>query len=173
MPMLFSLRQRLLPDEKLFAFLDDLSLSCQPVRAEPTRDVLRQELWSHAKICIHHRRPKCATVVASALHNPPNCAPPRHVALAAPLLVDPCQLRPPNRASNASRQLAIDVSLVSALCGDDSRVGAAGEAEWGSRWLAGGKSARTVNSLATRDALVLWVIEEVWMASGPLNRCNL
>ena len=39
--------------------------------------------------------------------------------------VEPCQLRPPSRASSASSQLAIDVSLVSALRGDDSRVGAA------------------------------------------------
>ena len=67
MPMLFCLGQhgalraiaeRLLPGEKLFAYLDDLYVVCQPDRVGDVHTIVGQELWRHAKISVHHGKTK-------------------------------------------------------------------------------------------------------------------
>ena len=67
MPMLFCLGQhgalraiaeRLLPGEKLFAYLDDLYVVCQPDRVGDVHTIIGQELWRHAKISVHHGKTK-------------------------------------------------------------------------------------------------------------------
>ena len=63
MPMLFSLgqqaaleaiKQRLRDDEKLFAFLDDLTVVCRPDRVADVTSIVSQELQAHAHISVHH-----------------------------------------------------------------------------------------------------------------------
>ena len=63
MPMLFSLgkhaaltaiAERLEDGERLLAFLDDLHVVTTPLRAVAVHEVLREELWRHAKISVHH-----------------------------------------------------------------------------------------------------------------------
>ena len=63
MPILFSLGQhaaltaiaeRLEDDERLLAFLDDLCVVTTPRRSVAVLEVLREELWRHAKISVHH-----------------------------------------------------------------------------------------------------------------------
>ena len=63
MPMLFSLGQhaaltaiaeRLEDGERLLAFLDDLYVVTTPLRSVAVHEVLREELWRHAKISVHH-----------------------------------------------------------------------------------------------------------------------
>ena len=63
MPMLFSLGQhaaltaiaeRLEDGERLLAFLDDLYEVTTPLRSVAVHEVLREELWRHAKISVHH-----------------------------------------------------------------------------------------------------------------------
>ena len=67
MPLLFSLGQQralraiagqLKDGERLFAFLDDLFVSCQPARVAEIHRVMRIELWTHSKISIHHGKTK-------------------------------------------------------------------------------------------------------------------
>ena len=67
MPLLFSLGQQralraiagqLKDGERLFAFLDDLYVSCQPARVAEIHRVMRIELWTHSKISIHHGKTK-------------------------------------------------------------------------------------------------------------------
>ena len=62
MPALCSLGQhgaleaiagRLLPSERLFAFLDDLYIVCRPERVVDVYNIVDVELWNHAKIQIH------------------------------------------------------------------------------------------------------------------------
>ena len=63
MPMLFSLgehpafeaiRRRLLDDEKLLAYLDDVTVMCQPDRVSAVIAIMAEELARHAHISIHH-----------------------------------------------------------------------------------------------------------------------
>ena len=67
MPLLFSLGQqralraiagKLKDGERLFVFLDDLYVSCQPARVAEIHRVMRIELWTHSKISIHHGKTK-------------------------------------------------------------------------------------------------------------------
>ena len=67
MPMLFSLGQhealeaisgRLLPEERLFAYLDDLHVVCQPARVAEVHTAVREELWRCAKISLHRWKTK-------------------------------------------------------------------------------------------------------------------
>ena len=62
MPMLFSLGQhaalmavaaRLQDGEKLLAFLDDLYIVTSPDRTVEVHNILREELWRHARISVH------------------------------------------------------------------------------------------------------------------------
>ena len=62
MPALYSLGQhgvleaiarRLLPTERLFAFVDDLYIVCRPERVVDVYNIVDVELWNHAKIQIH------------------------------------------------------------------------------------------------------------------------
>ena len=62
MPALFALgqhralvavRERLLPDEHLLAFHDDVYIVCRPDRVVPIHALLRAQLWHHARIQIH------------------------------------------------------------------------------------------------------------------------
>ena len=63
MPMLFSLGQhaalvaiseRLEDGERLLAFLDDLYVVSTPERTVAVHNILREELWQHAKISVHN-----------------------------------------------------------------------------------------------------------------------
>ena len=63
MPLLFSLglhrslcavSDRLLPTERLLAFLDDLYVICSPERVSHVYRVLQEELWVHSRIQMHH-----------------------------------------------------------------------------------------------------------------------
>ena len=67
MPLLFSLGQQralraiageLQAGERLFAFLDDLYVSCQPARVAAIHRLMRVELWRHSKISVHHGKTK-------------------------------------------------------------------------------------------------------------------
>ena len=67
MPVLFSLGKhvalkaishRLLPEERLFALLDDLSVACQPARVAEVQTAMREELWRCVKITLHHGKTK-------------------------------------------------------------------------------------------------------------------
>ena len=60
MPMLFSLglhaalvviSERLEDGERLLAFFDDLHVVSTPERTVAVHNMLREELWRHAKIC--------------------------------------------------------------------------------------------------------------------------
>ena len=62
MPALFSLGQhnalvavqhQLEQDERMFAFLDDIYVTARPDRVVPIFNLLRRELWTHARIQIH------------------------------------------------------------------------------------------------------------------------
>ena len=62
MPMLFSLGQhaalmavaaRLQDGEKLLTFLDDLYIVTSPGRTVEVHNILREELWRHARISVH------------------------------------------------------------------------------------------------------------------------
>ena len=44
--------------EKLFAYLDDLCVACQPDRVGDVHTAIGQELWRHAKISVHHEKIK-------------------------------------------------------------------------------------------------------------------
>ena len=68
MPALFSLgqpnawvavQQQLGHDERLFAFLDDIYVTSRLDRVVPIFNVLRRELWTHARIQIHLGKTKC------------------------------------------------------------------------------------------------------------------
>ena len=63
MPFLFALglhraltavRGRLLPSEKVFAFLDDFCVICSPHRVLEVHQILEEELRNHAQISLHH-----------------------------------------------------------------------------------------------------------------------
>ena len=63
MPLLFALglhraltavRERLLPSEKVFAFLDDVYVICAPHRVLEVHRILEEELQNHAQISLHH-----------------------------------------------------------------------------------------------------------------------
>ena len=63
MPLLFALglhrafttvRERLLPSEKVFAFLDDVYVICAPHRVLAVHRILEEELQNHAQISLHH-----------------------------------------------------------------------------------------------------------------------
>ena len=67
MPLLFSLGQhsaldavisRLQEGERLFAFLDDLYILCDPGRVAEVHTILEEELWRHARIQIHQGKTK-------------------------------------------------------------------------------------------------------------------
>ena len=67
MPLLFSLGQhaalsavasRLEEGQRLFAFLDDLCVLCDPTRVLDVFAILQQELWRHAGIQIHQGKTK-------------------------------------------------------------------------------------------------------------------
>ena len=62
MPMLFSLglhaalmalAARLREGERLLAFLDDLYIVTSPDRTVEVHNILREELWCHARISLH------------------------------------------------------------------------------------------------------------------------
>ena len=70
MPVLFALGQhnalvtlqlRLTPQERLFAFLDDIYVVCSPDRVLPIFQALEVELWVHSRIQIHQGRPNSGT----------------------------------------------------------------------------------------------------------------
>ena len=44
--------------ERLFAFLDDLYVSCQQARIAAIHRLMRIELWRHSKISVHHGKTK-------------------------------------------------------------------------------------------------------------------
>ena len=65
MPALFSvgqhsalvaMQEQLGPDERLFAFLDDIHVPSSPNRVVPIFNILRREFWTHARIQIHLRK---------------------------------------------------------------------------------------------------------------------
>ena len=66
MPLLFSLGphsldaviSRLDEGERLFAFLDDLYVLCDPGRVAEAHSILEEELWRHARIQIHQGKTK-------------------------------------------------------------------------------------------------------------------
>ena len=67
MPLLFSLGQhsalnavtsRLEEGERLFAYLDDLHVMCDPRRVSEVHSILEEELWRHARIRIHQGKTK-------------------------------------------------------------------------------------------------------------------
>ena len=67
MPLFFSLGQQralraiageLQAGGRLFAFLDDLYVSCQPARVAAVHRSMRIELWRHSKISVHHGKTK-------------------------------------------------------------------------------------------------------------------
>ena len=47
-------QDRLRPSERIFAFLDDVYVVCLPDRVQTVVSVLVAELWTHAKIQVHH-----------------------------------------------------------------------------------------------------------------------
>ena len=49
-----AIKRRLRDDEKLFAFLDDLTVVCHPDRVRDVMNIIYQELQAHAHISIHH-----------------------------------------------------------------------------------------------------------------------
>ena len=60
---LVAVQEQLGPDERLFAFLDDIYMTSGPNKVVPTFNILRRELWTHARIQIHLGRPKSGTKV--------------------------------------------------------------------------------------------------------------
>ena len=56
--------------EKIFAFLDDIYLICQPERVSILYDLLQASLWTHARIRIHLGKTK---IWNSAGVRPANC----------------------------------------------------------------------------------------------------
>ena len=52
-PALEAMRRRLLDDEKLFAYLDDVTVVCQPDRVSSVI-ITAEELARHAHVSIHH-----------------------------------------------------------------------------------------------------------------------
>ena len=67
MPLLFSLGQhsaqnavtsRLEESERLFAYLDDLHVMCDPKRVAEAHSILDKELWRHARIQVHQGKTK-------------------------------------------------------------------------------------------------------------------
>ena len=67
MPLLFALglhraaaavQGKLLPSEKVFAFLDDVHVICSPHRVLEVHRILEEELRSHAQISVHHGKTK-------------------------------------------------------------------------------------------------------------------
>ena len=51
---LTAVRERLLPSEKVFAFLDDVYVICAPHRVLDVHRILEEELQNHAQISLHH-----------------------------------------------------------------------------------------------------------------------
>ena len=50
---LAAVQQELVGNERLFAFLDDIYVTCSPGRVVPIFNTLRRELWMHSRIQIH------------------------------------------------------------------------------------------------------------------------
>ena len=80
MPSLYALGQHgvlaevnshLNPGEDLYAFLDDVYITCQPNRVSHLFDQLQQSLWNHARIRIHLGKTK---IWNRAGVQPANCA---------------------------------------------------------------------------------------------------
>ena len=79
MPMLYSLGQHealmsvqdsLLPDEKLFAYLDDLYVVCAPERVVPIFKLFAQALEEHTRIQVHLGKIQDALQTAAELVDP-------------------------------------------------------------------------------------------------------
>ena len=77
MPALFSLdlhaalcavNRRLLPNERLLAFLDDIYALCRPERVSDVHVALQEELWAHSRIQVHQRK----TQLWNRLGSPPS-----------------------------------------------------------------------------------------------------
>ena len=53
-PALLAIQARLLVNERVFAYLDDMYAVCRPERCGAVFAILQQELQSHAEIQLHH-----------------------------------------------------------------------------------------------------------------------
>ena len=51
---LTAVRERLLPSEKVFAFLDDVYVICAPHRVFKATEIFEEGLQNHAQISLHH-----------------------------------------------------------------------------------------------------------------------
>ena len=77
MPLLYALGQHpalvefsrsLLLSEQVYAFLDDIYITCHPERVRFLYDTLSASLWTHANIRIHHgKKQRSGILVASHL----------------------------------------------------------------------------------------------------------
>ena len=63
MPLLFALglhralsavRERMQDEEKVFAFLDDVYVTCAPDRVLEVHKILEEEIFAHTHIRMHH-----------------------------------------------------------------------------------------------------------------------
>ena len=77
MPAFFSLglraalcavNRRLLPNERLLAFLDDIYALCRPERVSDVHVALQEELWAHSRIQVHQGK----TQLWNRLGSPPS-----------------------------------------------------------------------------------------------------
>ena len=50
---LAAVQQQLVGNERLFALLEDIYITCSPGRVAPIFNALRRELWTHSRIQIH------------------------------------------------------------------------------------------------------------------------
>ena len=69
-PALVELQTHLHEDEQIFAFLDDVYITCQPERVRDIYDLLESHLWNHARIRINLGKTK---IWNRGGIRPPNC----------------------------------------------------------------------------------------------------
>ena len=70
-PALVDLEQSLQADEKIYAFLDDIYITCQPHRVRVLFDLLCACFWNHSRIRVHHGKTRIWNRGGTA---PANCS---------------------------------------------------------------------------------------------------